>query len=134
MIAGRMPHIVAWDDQHVVNQMIDPGEMMRRLAGVLDAEFAERSFRGEPRYELRCGYPGGFELVIVAGHLYDTREVLSMSVELWAVGMSRPLAAYHLSNGLQRVKVSGTTAWFRATNGTVLIVGEGLGGLIEVQN
>ncbi len=134
MIAGRMSHLVAWDDQHVVNQMIDPGEMMRRLAGVLGAEYAEQSFRGEPRYELRCSYPGGFELVIIAGHIYDTREALSMSVELRTAGMSRPLASYHLSDGLQRVKASGTTAWIRAANGTVLIVGEGLGGLIEVQN
>ncbi len=134
MITDSLPHLVAWDDQHVVNQMIDPGEMMRRLAGVLGAEYAERGFRGEPRYELRRGYPGGFELVIIAGHIYDTREALSMSVELRTVGMSRPLASYHLSDGLQRIKASGTTAWIRAANSTVLIVGEGLGGLIEVQN
>ena len=134
MITDRLPHLVAWDDQHVVNEMIDPGEMVRRLAGVLGAEHAERSFRGEPRYEIRRSYPGGFELVLIAGHICDTRETLSMSVELWAAGMSRPIASYHLSDGLQRVKASGTTAWIRAANGTVLIVGEGLGGLIEVQN
>src|SRR5919206_494440 len=115
MITGRMSHLVAWDDQHAVNQMIDPGEMMRRLASVLGAEYAERSLRGEPRYELRCSYPGDFELVIVAGHIYDTREALSMSVELWAAGMSRPLASYHLSDGLHRIKASGSTAWLRAT-------------------
>lgn len=134
MITERLPHLVAWDDPQAVNQLIEPGEMMRRLAGVLGAQYVERSFRGEPRYELRCGYPGGFELVIMAGHIYDTREALSMSVELWAAGMSQPLASYHLSNGLNRIKASDTTAWISVANGTVLIVGGGLGGLIEVQN
>ena len=134
MSTEQLRHLVTWDDSRAVNQMIDPGEMMRRLASVLGAEYAERSLRGEPRYELRCSYPEDFELVFVVGHIYDTREALSMSVELWAAGMSRPLASYHLSDGLQRIKASGTTAWIRAANGTVLIVGEGLGGLIEVQN
>ncbi len=134
MTVARLPHLVTWDDQHAANQLIDPAEMLRRLARVLDAELAERSFRGEPRYELRRVYPGGFELAIVAGHIYDTREALSMSFELHAAGMRRPVASYHLAGGLQRVKVSDTTAWIRAANGTVLILGEGLGGLIEVQN
>jgi hypothetical protein len=125
---------VAWDDPRAVNQLIDPGEMMRRLARVLGAQYVERSFRGEPRYELRRTYRGGFELTIMAGHIYDTREALSMSVELRTAGMSRPVASYHLSNGLQRVKASDTTAWISAGNGTIVIVGEGLGGLIEVQN
>ena len=129
-----LPHSVAWDDQDAMNQRLDAGEMMRRLAGVLHADFSERSFRDEPRYELRRIYRGGFELTIVAGHIYDTRENLSMVVELRAAGSNRPLASYHLSNGLERIKVSGDTAWIRATNGPVLIVGESLGGIVEVQN
>ena len=134
MMLDRLPHLVTWDDQQAINQRIDAGEMMRRLARVLDAEYRERSFRGEPRYELRRTYRGGFELAIVAGHIYDTRENLSMGVELRAAGMIRPLASYHLSDGLERIKVSDDTAWIRATNGAVLIVGEGLGGILEVQN
>ena len=127
-------HVVTWDDQHAANQQLDAGEMMRRLAGVLQADYQERSFRGEPRYELKRVYRGGFELAIIAGHIYDTRESLSMVVELRASGMDRPLASYHLAHGPQRVKASGDTAWIRAANGTVLIVGEGLGGILEVQN
>ena len=130
----RTYHTVVWDDQETMNQQLDAGEMMRRLAVVLQAEYHERTFRGEPRYELRRVYRGGFELSILAGHIYDTRETLSMAVELWAAGMSRPLVSYHLSSGLQRVKASGNTAWLRAANGAVLIVGEGLGGIVEAQN
>ena len=130
----RLAHMLTWDDQHAINQRIDAGEMMRRLAHVLSAELVERAFRGEPRYELRRTYRGGFELGIIAGHIYDTREVLSMAVELRAAGMQRPLASYHLSSGLERVKASEATAWLRAANGTILIVGEGLGGIVEVQN
>lgn len=134
MTIERLPHRVVWDDEYAANQVIDPAEMMRRLARVLDARLVERTFRGEARYELTRSYPGGFELAIVAGHIYDTREALSLSVELYAAAVSGPLASYHLADGLQRVKVSATTAWLRAANGTVLILGEGLGGLIEVQN
>ena len=108
--------------------------MMRRLAGVLRAEYRERTFRGEPRYELRRVYGGGFELSVIAGHIYDTRETLSLAVELRAAGQSRPLASYHLSSGVERVKASADTAWLRAANGTVLIVGESLGGIVEIQN
>ncbi len=134
MSATALPHTVFWDDQDTVNQRVDAGEMMRRLGRVLEAEFVERSFRGEPRYEIRRVYPRGFELRIVAGHIYDTRELLSMAVELWAAGVDRPLASYHLSSGIERVKASANSAWIRAFNGTVLIVGEGLGGIVEVQN
>ena len=134
MTVERASHYVTWDDQDAVNQRIEAGDMMRRLAGVLQAEYAERTFRGEPRYEIRRVYRGGFELTIVAGHIYDTRETLSMAVELRGIGQARPLASYHLSGGPQRIKVSENTAWIRATNGTVLIVGEGLGGIVEVQN
>ena len=134
MMADRLPHRVVWDDRHGEQQQLEAGEMMRRLAGVLQAELVERSFRGEPRYELRRVYRGGFELTIMAGHIYDTRETLSMAVELRAAGMDRPLASYHLSGGVGRIKASETTAWISAANGTVLIVGEGLGGIIEVQN
>ena len=134
MVPERMPHSVIWDDQQAANQRLDAGEMMRRLADVLQAEYGERSFRGEPRYELRRVYRGGFELAITAGHIYDTRETLSMAVELRSAGLDRPLASYHLSTGLERVTVSAGSAWLRTTSGTVLIVGEGLGGIIDVQN
>lgn len=130
----RLAHRIVWDDQDAVNQQIEAGEMMRRLATVLDAGYTARTFRGEPRYELRREYPGGLELSIIAGHIYDTREVLSLVVELRATGQSRPLASFHLSNGLERVKVAPGTAWLRASNGTVLIIGEGLGGIVEAQN
>jgi len=131
---GVFHHRLLWDDQDAVNQQIEAGEMMRRLATVLDAIYTERVFRGEPRYELRREYPDGLELSIIAGHIYDTREVLSLIVELRVTGQSRPLASFHLSNGLERVKAAPGTAWLRATNGTVLIVGEGLGGIVEAQN
>ncbi len=134
MAMERLRHTIIWDDAQAENQRLDAGEAMRRLAQVLEAELSERSFRDEPRYELRRVYRGGFELTIVAGHIYDTREHLSMAVELRAAGMSRTLASYHLSEGLQRVKASGNTVWIRAANGTVLILGEGLGGIVEVQN
>jgi len=131
---AALPHTVFWDDQDTVNQRIDAGEMMRRLGRVLEAEFVERRFRGEPRYELQRVYAGGWQLRIVAGHIYDTRELLSMAVELRATGIDRPLASYHLSTGIERIKASASSAWIRASNGTVLIVGEGLGGIVEVQN
>ena len=86
MSTEQLRHLVTWDDSRAVNQMIDPGEMMRRLACVLGAAYAERSFRVEPHYELRRSYPDGFELAIIAGHIYDTREALSMSVELSSAG------------------------------------------------
>ena len=133
MIA-RPPHVVTWDDQTTSNETVDAAEMMQRLAKVLDAEYSEKSFRGEPRYELRRVYPGGFELNIAAGNVYDDREVFSMVVELWAVGMQRPLSSTHLSGGVERVKASQDTAWLRARNGTIVIVGESLGGIVEVQN
>ena len=131
---GPLPHTVFWDDAERSNEQIDAPELMRRLAVVLGATFAERSFRGEPRYELRRVYADGLHLAVVAGHLYDTRETLSFAIELRAGERERPLASYHLSGGLQRVKASGNVAWLRAANGTVLILGEGLGGVIEVQN
>ena len=134
MSSEPLRHAVIWDDAEATNQRIDAGEMMRRLARVLDAELEERSFRGEARYALRRCYPGGVELEIVAGHIYDTREVLSLAVELRAAGVGRPLASYHLSGGPQRVKAAAGTAWIRAVNGAVLIVGDGLGGIVEVQN
>lgn len=134
MVVEHLPHTVIWDDQEAVNQRLGVGELMRRLARILEADLVERTFRDEPRYELRRIYRGGFELTVVAGHIYDTREVLSMAVELRGAGMARPLASFHLSNGLERVKASGNTAWLRAANGTVLILGEGLGGIVEVQN
>lgn len=134
MAVEHLPHTVVWDDQDLVNQRVGAGELMRRLARVLQADLVERTFRDEPRYELRRVYRGGFELTIVAGHIYDTREVLSLVVELRAAGLARPLASFHLSDGLERVKASGATAWLRAANGTVLILGEGLGGIVEVQN
>ena len=127
-------HVITWDDQEAPNQQLAAGDMLRRLAGVLEAEFTERSFRDEPRYELRRIYPGGLELSILAGHIYDVRETLSMVVELRVAGASRPVASYHLSQGIERVKASDHTAWIRSTNGAVLIVGEGLSGIVEVQN
>lgn len=130
----RLPHSVLWDDQTAASQRIDAGEMMRRLAAVLRADLREYHFRGEPRYELRRVYPGAVSLAIVAGHIYDTREVLSMAVELRLDGTDRPLASFHLSGGLERVKASGTTAWLRAANGPVLVVGDGPGGIVEVQS
>jgi hypothetical protein len=133
-MSERLPHTVFWDDPGQSNQQLDAGELMRRLARVLGADFKERTFRGEPRYELHRVYGDGLELAIIAGHIYDTRETLSLALELRSAGRERPLASYHLSGGLQRVKVSGAVAWLRAANGTVLIVGDGLGGLVEVQN
>jgi hypothetical protein len=133
MIA-RPPHVVLWDDQTTSNETVDAAEMMQRLAKVLQAEYSAKSFRGEPRYELRRFYPGGFELTISAGHIYDNREVLSMVVELQAAAMPRPLVSVHLGNGVQRVKASRETAWIRALNGTIVIVGQGIGGIVEVQN
>lgn len=130
----RLAHIVLWDDEQSSNQRIDAAEMMRRLARVLGAELRERAVRDEPRYELRRVYGGGFELTIIAGHIYDTREMLSLAVELRAAGISRPLAACHFGAGISRVKASADTAWIRAANGTVLIIGAGIGGIVEVQN
>jgi hypothetical protein len=130
----RAPHVVIWDDQHASEQTIDAAEMMQRLARVLDADYWEKLVRGEPRYELQRFYPGGFELSIVAGHIYDDREVLSLAIELRAAAMARPLTSVHLSNGVQRVKASQDSAWLRARNGTIVIIGENLGGIVEVQN
>ena len=130
----RLPHTVFWDDAERSNEQVDVAELMRRLAAVLGAAFVERAFRGEPRYELHRTYADGVELAVVAGHIYDTREALSLAIELRASGREQPLASYHLSGGLQRVKASGNVAWLLAANGTVLIVGGSLGGLIEVQN
>ena len=130
----RSPHLVTWDDAAAAGQIIDGAEMMQRLGRVLDADYKEKEFRGEQRYELRRVYPGGFELHMMAGHIYDDREVFSMVVELWAVGMQRPLSSTHLSGGVERVKASQDTAWLRARNGTIVIVGESLGGIVEVQN
>ena len=130
----RLPHTVFWDDAERSNEQVNAAELMRRLAAVLGATFVERTFRGEPRYELHRTYADGLELAVVAGHIYDTREALSLAIELRASGREQPLASYHLSGGLQRVKASGNVAWLLAANGTVLIVGGSLGGLIEVQN
>jgi hypothetical protein len=130
----RAPHVVIWDDQDAAEQTIDAAEMMQRLARVLSADYTEKTFRGEPRYELQRFYPGGFELSIVAGHIYDDREVLSLAIELRTAAMARPLVSAHLSNGVQRVKASRDTAWLRARNGTIVIIGESLGGIVEVQN
>lgn len=130
----RTPHVVIWDDQHASEQTIDAAEMMQRLARVLSADYKEKTFRGEPRYELQRFYPGGFELSIIAGHIYDDREVLSLAIELRAAAMPQPLTSVHLSNGVQRVKASQDTAWLRARNGMIVIVGAGLGGIVEVQN
>lgn len=129
----RSPHLVIWDDAAAAEQQIDAGEMMQRLARVLSADYTEKTFRGEPRYELRRCYVGGFELQIVAGHIYDDREALSLVIELRAAALERPLASVHLSGGVQRVKASRDTAWLRARNGTIVLVGESLGGIVEVQ-
>lgn len=130
----RFPHLVVWDDANATEQTVDAAEMMQRLARVLDADYHEKRFRGEPRYELQRSYGGGVELTIVAGHIYDDREVLSMVIELRSAAQARPLASFHLSGGVHRVKASQDTAWLRSRNGTVVIVGESLGGIVEVQN
>lgn len=130
----RSPHLVAWDDTNAANQMIDAGEMMRRLARVLNGDYREKQVRGEPRYEIERTYVGGLVLLIIAGHIYDDRETLSLVIELRAAASARPLVSYHLSGGLQRVKASHDTAWLRSDNGTIAIVGEGLGGIVEIQN
>jgi hypothetical protein len=131
------PHLVIWDDASAAEQLIPAAEMMQRLGRVLDADYREKQFRGEPRYELRRAYPGGLELQISAGHIYDDREALSMAIELWAADpqqpAQRPLISVHLSGGIQRVKASQDTAWLRARNGSIVIVGESLGGIVEVQ-
>ncbi len=130
----RTPHVVIWDDQHASEQLIDAADMMQRLARVLNADYKEKTFRGEPRYEIQRFYPGGFELSIIAGHIYDDREVLSLAIELRAAAMPRALTSVHLSNGVERVKASQDTAWLRARNGMVVLIGESLGGIVEIQN
>jgi hypothetical protein len=130
----RSPHLVTWDDADAANQPIDAGEMMRRLARVLNGDYREKQVRGEPRYEIERTYDGGFVLSILAGHIYDDRETLSLVIELRALAMARPLVSYHLSGGLERVKASHDTAWLRCRNGTIAIVGESLSGIVEIQN
>jgi|GEM_PF-4330860 len=130
----RLPHLVTWDDANAFGQQIDVAEMMQRLVRVLNADYKEKIFRGEPRYELRSIYPGGFELSIIAGHIYDDREVLSLAIELRAAAMARPLTSVHLSSGVERVKAAQDTVWLRAKNGMIVLVGESLGGIVEVQN
>lgn len=134
------PHLVIWDDASAAEQLIPAAEMMQRLGRVLDADYRETQFRGEPRYDLRRTYPGNLELRISAGHIYDDREALSLVIELWAasadpaVPIDRPLISVHLSGGIQRVKASPDTAWLRARNGSIVIIGESLGGIVEVQH
>lgn len=130
----RTPHLITWDDAHAAEQVLDAAEMMQRLGRVLDADYREKTFRGEPRYELRRSYPGELELLIMAGHIYDDREVLSVVIELRTKTTARPLISVHLSGGLERVKASQDTAWLRARSGTIVIVGESLGGIVEVQH
>ena len=130
----RSPHLVVWDDANAGEQTVDAAEMMQRLGRVLEADYREKTFRGEPRYELQRSYPGDVELTVIAGHVYDDREVLSMVIELRHPGQGRPLASLHLSGGVQRVKASQDTAWLRARNGMVVILGESLGGIVEVQH
>lgn len=130
----RSPHLIVWDDATSSAQLIDGAELMQRLGRVLDADYKEKQFRGEPRYELHRSYPAGVELSVIAGHIVDDREVLSLVIDLRQLGSARPLLTCHLSGGVQRVKASKDTAWLRARNGTVVIVGEGLGGIVEVQN
>jgi hypothetical protein len=130
----RASHLVTWDDATATEQTIDAAEMMQRLARVLDADYKEKTVRGEPRYELQRIYPGGFALSMVAGHIYDDREVLSLVIEVRAAALDRPLTSCHLSGGIERVKASHDTAWLRARNGMIVLVGESLGGIVEVQN
>lgn len=135
----RTPHLVIWDDAVAAEQLIPADEMMQRLGRVLDATYREKQVRGEPRYELERSYPGGVELRISAGHIYDDREALSLVVELWGAAdpqasPQRPLCSVHLSGGIQRVKASQDTAWLRARSGTIVIVGASLGGIVEVQH
>lgn len=127
------PHTVVWDDAENDAGTVDTAEMMRRAARVLGAELRERQFRGEPRFELRRHYAGGFELDIVAGHINDDREVLSLVIELRAAGKPGPLVSVHLSSGIERVKASRDSLWLRARGGAAILIGENLGGIIEVQ-
>ncbi len=127
------PHTVVWDDADTDADTIDVAEMMRRAARVLDAELRERQFRGEPRFELRRHYTGGLELSIVAGHINDDREALSLAIELRAAGVARPLTSVHLSSGIERVKASRAALWLRARGGAAVLIGENLGGIVEVQ-
>jgi len=127
------PHTVVWDDAQTDAETVDVAEMMRRAAVVLGAELRERWFRGEPRYELRRHYAGGFELFIVAGHINDDREALSLAIELRAAGMARPLTSVHLSSGIERVKASRDALWLRVRGGAAVLLGENLGGIVEVQ-
>lgn len=131
---SRAPHLVTWDDANAAGQTIDAAEMMQRLGRVLNADYKEKTFRDEPRYELRRAYPGDIELLISAGHIVDDREVLSVVIELRAAAMSQPIASVHLSGGVQRVKASQHSAWLRARSGAIVIVGESLGGIVEVQH
>lgn len=130
----RAPHLIMWDDASAAEQQIDAAEMMQRLARILGADYHEKQFRGEPRYEISRAVAGDHELSIVAGHIYDDREALSMVIELRAVAAQRPLVSVHLSGGVERVKASADTAWLRARSGTIVIVGGGLSGIIEVQH
>lgn len=133
-VSHPLVHTVVWDDQAATGQRIVVGEVMRRMAAILGGELREKLFRGEPRYELHCLRPGGFELLILAGHIYDDREVMSLVIEVRAAALAQPVASYHLSGGIDRIKAASDTLWIRAANGTVVIVGAGLGGLVEVQN
>lgn len=130
----RSPHLLIWDDASTNEQVIDAAEMMRRLARMLAADFKEKIVRDEPRYELRRVYPGGFELAMIAGHIYDDREVLSVVIEVRAAALPKPITSVHLSGGIQRVKAARDVAWLRARNGMIVIVGDSLGGIVEVQH
>src|SRR5687767_6978214 len=134
MAAESVPHTVLWDDQQSAGERLDAEAMMRRLAMVLEGEFRKRTFRDEPVYEVSRVYAGEIELRVQAGHIYDTREQMSLAVELHDLDASRLLASYHLAGGLERVKAAPGTAWLRTANGTVLILGGGMGGILEVQN
>ncbi|GIV95518.1 MAG: hypothetical protein KatS3mg057_0175 [Herpetosiphonaceae bacterium] len=133
MTARAVPlhHSVIVDDEEHEGRVLDAGEALRLIAESIGATVAIRWFRDEPRYIL-TRQDGQFELALVAGHLYDTRETLSLTVELRYGDLL--LASCNCSAGIERVKLGAGTAWLRTPGGLRIILGSGIGGLLEVQD
>lgn len=130
-MSHQLHHRLIWDDAQASEQILDAETALRRLAQVLDADFMIKPWRGEDRYILTRS-EGALELTVTAGHVYDTRELLTLAIEIRAAG--RLLASYGCSQGVERIKVSADTAWLRTPLGTVVILGNGPGGWLEVQD
>ncbi|HEY1011851.1 MAG TPA: hypothetical protein VGE07_04045 [Herpetosiphonaceae bacterium] len=130
-MSHQLHHRLVWDDAQGSEQVLDAESAMRRLAGVLGADFSIKPWRGEDRYFLDRR-EDGLELSVTAGHIYDTRELLTLAIEIRAAG--KLIASYGCSQGVERIKASADTAWLRTPLGTVVILGNGPGGWLEVQD